>query len=150
MKSEISFANIPVAHVIAQSIERLMYSLFESEYAEMRIKTKIPDIVRALIRDNITEKKGLNKVLFEMFHQTHAASHIHGVQEKFRQLGKYQDVLSEAEVYSEVIFQEIKQSSDQDFIADKIGKLTGVIKRLKTLYADTMKNPLYIQSKKVS
>lgn len=127
-----------------------MHSLFESEYAKIRIKTRILDTVRALIRDNITEKKGLNKILFEMFHQTHAAEHILGVQEKFKQLRKYQDILSEADEYSGGIFQEIKQSSDEEFIEDKIEKLTSVAKRLKTLYADTMKNPLYVQSRKVS
>lgn len=150
IKSETSFTSIPVAQVIAQSIEKLMHSLFESEYAKIRINTRIPDTVRALIRDNITEKKGLNKILFEIFNQTHAAEHIFGVQERFRQLRKYQDTLSEADEYSGGIFQEIKQSLDEKFIEDKIEKLTSVAKRLKVLHADTMKNPLYVQSRKVS
>lgn len=128
----------------------MIHSLFESEYAKIRIKTRIPDTVRALIRDNITEKKGLNKILFEIFNQTHAAEHIFGVQERFRQLRKYQDTLSEADEYSGGIFQEIKQSSDEEFITDKIEKLTSVAQRLKVLHADTMKNPLYVQSRKVS
>lgn len=147
LKSDMSFVNMPVAGIILPSVEKLIDSLFEPDYARIRIKTKITDIVRALVRDNITEKKWLQKLLFDLFNQTHAASHMFGVQERFRQLNQYNDSLSEVWGYSDAIFSEVKKSKDTDFINHQIEKATNAVKRLKMLYSDVMKNPLYLQSR---
>ena len=75
----VQFSEIPWASEIKESLETLVDSLFEHDYARTRMHSKVLDTVRALVRDSITEKKGMEKILFEFLNQTHAAEHMIGV-----------------------------------------------------------------------
>lgn len=65
--SETDLSHVPQAVVIQNNIEALCKDLFDADYYRVAISGKILDITREVLRDQITERKGLYKILSQFF-----------------------------------------------------------------------------------
>lgn len=99
--------------------------------------------MRALIRDPIAEKKGVHKILFELFHQTHAAEHINDTQANFKEITNYIDQHAVIQNYIEDVLPSVQNSEDVVFIEQQIQAFEKEVEKLKELYRSVMNNELF-------
>ena len=58
--------------MIGNTLDTLVDILFEEEYARIRVRPKILDTVREIVRDQATDKKGIDTILMNLFNLSHA------------------------------------------------------------------------------
>ncbi len=72
-----------------------------------------------MVRDQVTEKKGLHKILHAFFSGL-KLSHSKVYNELFSAIEEYKDVSELVALYSETIFREIKETDDIEMIQTRI------------------------------
>jgi HrpA-like RNA helicase len=117
---------LSIGKEIHRSLEVLCRRFFEREYFHHVISGKLFDVTRAIVRDQQTEKKGLDNILKELL--------LHGDFRRSSQVGKtfwkvdeFNTLTEALETYTEEIFQTVKESQDTDVIRWYIEALQGGI-----------------------
>lgn len=64
-KSLVHLDDSPEAKDILKNLDIIAEGIFHKEYVEINLETRLYEIMRTILRDGITEKEGLQKLLFE-------------------------------------------------------------------------------------
>ena len=143
LQEKLSLERFPEAKTIGNALDTLVDILFEEEYARIRVRPKILDTVREIVRDQATDKKGIDTILMNLFNLSHAWSHIRGQRDNLQQLESYQDILEVIENHQDTVLPEVKSSRDIEYVEKMLERLKKTITRLKADYALLMNNPIY-------
>jgi len=69
LRAETDLSAVPQASIVQHSVEAICKDFFDEDYYKTPVSGKILDVTREIIRDQITEKKGLYKILFQFFYK---------------------------------------------------------------------------------
>ncbi|MDD5376970.1 MAG: helicase-related protein [Candidatus Gracilibacteria bacterium] len=130
--AETELSDIPMARIIKESLETLCRNFFEDNYYKHSVSGKVLEFTREIIRDQVTERKGLHKILFQLFFIGKDFKYTRENGGLFRLIQEYTDIIDTLEVYSGVIYQEIKGTSDPEKIQSRIQELQAKIEEFQT------------------
>ena len=139
--AETNLSAFPKALSIKSNLEVLCKNFFEDDYFDNRISKEILDVTREIIRDQVTEKKGLHKILLQFFNTLDVA-HTREKKELFQAIENYKDTLGVLEVYEDSIYREIKETNDVEKIQSRIQELQTKIQEFQIRKDALVKNSI--------
>lgn len=127
--SKVDLKFVPHAAEIKKSLETLSLSFFEEEYFNLMMHHRLLDITREIYRDQITERKGLEKIVKDFFFRK-KFSHARKYLKLFGPIEAYSDVIHTIEAYLGPIYQEVRESRDMEKLESRIKELEYLAKEL--------------------
>lgn len=123
----------PEAKEILKNLEIIVASIFHKEYIDTNLETRPYEIMRTILRDGITEQKGLQKLLFEWLKRDQMGQHMNGVSKLFNELVTQDDLQYELDVYQAdgAIHNAILASSDIEEIVKYTKQLRALLEKLE-------------------
>lgn len=128
--TETNMELVPQALVIQNSLRTLCKELFDTDYFVHVVLGKLLELTRQIIRDQVTEKIGLEKILFEFF-ETKDFKHTRENKQVFQSIADYTDTVDTLKVYARTILADIKETRDADKIQLRISELREKINDLR-------------------
>lgn len=130
--TETDLSHVPQALVIQNNIEALCIDFFEEEYYKIVISGKIFEITREIFRDQVTERKGLYKILFQFFSKKRDFTLTKEKGSFFRSIKEYNDIIDVFEIYSAgAISHEVRKTNDVERIQSRLQELQEIIGRFQ-------------------
>ncbi len=120
--TETNMEATPQALVIQKSLRTLCKDLFDTDYFVHVVSGKLLELTRQIIRDQVTEKIGLEKILFEFF-ETKDFKHTRENKQVFQSIADYTDTVDTLKVYARTILADITETRDTDKIRLRIREL---------------------------
>lgn len=130
--TETGLLGIPRARIIKENLSVLCKAFFEDAYYEHNVSGKILECTREIVRDQVTEQKGLQKILSQLFYIGKDFRYIKEKGWLFRSIQDYIDISDIIEVYSTTIRQEIQETDDVEKIQLRIQELQAKIEEFQT------------------
>ncbi len=148
MESQIHLEDTPLAKDVYDAMEKIVNQLFDKDYARLRIVPKLLETTRMVLRDQLQDNVWLSEIIFRLLNQTHAATHMTGINQHAKQVKKYQDALEVVDAYAQDVKVAVDDSVDPDYIKAQREWFQRALAKLKVEYWELMNNPLYILFKK--
>lgn len=122
----------PLLRNVFDVLEHLCKDFFEIGYYNTAVSKGILEIARQIVRDQITEKTGLKKILFDFF-LTKDFARTKVYNKIFKEIDDYIDVVDVIGTYSWAILQEVKETRDTAYIRQMTEELKNKFERLQSV-----------------
>ncbi|MBP9779722.1 ATP-dependent RNA helicase [Candidatus Gracilibacteria bacterium] len=147
LKKQLPYEHIKEAGIILTSIETIACSIFQDEYVKLNISSRFYDMMRAIVRDSITEKKGLQNILKEGFAREGMGQHMRGMKSSHGVLEEYAKYKYQLEPYMRngPIWRAVLESQDLDELTQYVKNLGDLLKKLDESAKKVDANKIWIR-----
>ncbi len=137
--------NCPDAKNIFDWLWIIIKGIFHDNYNRANMETKVYEIMRIIIRDNITDRKWLYQILFEWLQRNQVGQHMNGVSSLFNPIVRHCDLQDEVESYRTgwAIYTSMLESQDVTEIDWYVAELQALIEKLKSSVPSIDNNQLW-------
>lgn len=137
--------HFPDAKSILDKLWIIVKGIFDSSYNRINMETKVYNIMRAIIRDNITDRKWLHQILFEWLQRNQMGQHMNWVSSLFNPIVRHCDLQDEVESYRAgwAIYTSMRVSQDVTQIDWYVAELKALIEKLKSSVPSIDNNQLW-------
>lgn len=128
----INLDSMPIEKGIYENLTMIISQFFEEEYYHIMVSKHRFDLLRNIVRDNITERKWLDKIIkeFLMMFKFTKSKELSWI---FTLFEDYDSIMSELNDYFESVHSLVKESKDSEFINSKINEFEQKISEFEKL-----------------
>jgi energy-coupling factor transporter ATP-binding protein EcfA2 len=147
LKKQLPYDNIKEAGTILASLETIAASIFWDEYVNLNIRNRFYDMMRSIVRDHITEKKGLWAILQEWLTREQMGQHMRWTETSFWELVRYADLKYQLESYLSTgpIWKAVLESQNLDELTTYVQNLEKLVKELEKSARKVDANKIWIR-----